>query len=63
MLKNSKFLVFDHAKLQEMYTKALSILVLFATTYFCKPRFSSLLHLKRKYQNHLTPQMFAHGSE
>jgi len=49
-----KFLVFDHAKLP-WSTKALSLLVLYKTTYLCKSGFSSLLHLTNKYWNCLNP--------
>ena len=39
----------------EQVTKALYILVPFATTFLCKRGFSSLFHLKKKYQNCLNP--------
>jgi len=45
-----------HAKLPdiEYTTKGLSILVPFATTYFCESRFSSI-DVKKKYRNPLNP--------
>jgi len=35
---------------QKLSTKALSILLTFATTYLCESGFSFLLHVKNKYQ-------------
>ncbi len=40
---------------QKLGTKALSILVPFATTYLCESDFSSILYLKNKYRNRLNP--------
>jgi len=40
---------------QKLCTKSLSVLVPFAPTYLYKSGFSSLLHLKNKYRDHLNP--------
>jgi len=38
---------------QKLSSKALCILVHFATTHLCESRFSSLLHFENKYRNHM----------
>jgi len=49
---------------QKFSTKALSILVLFTTTYLCESGFSFLLHLKRQVSEPFALlEQFARGSE
>ena len=53
--RTRKFMVFNHAKYRKLSTKALSILVPFATTYLCESGFSSLLHWKGSIRTVWTP--------